>query len=211
MRIDGPPTAQITFVLAHGAGAGMETPFMEAFAAGLAKVDYRVVRFEFPYMQQIRATGKRRPPNPAQKLIDHFQSVLEQVCPAADQRLQTIIGGKSMGGRIASLMADDAGVGGLVALGFPFQAPGKPNPKRIDHLAELRTPSLFLQGTRDPFGNQDQVAGFNLSKAIQVRWLDDGNHDLVPRKSSGRTTEQNWDEAIQALANFGTAVRSGAV
>ena len=211
MLIDGPQSAPATFILAHGAGAGMETPFMDAFATGLAEADFRVIRFEFPYMQQVRATGKRRPPDTAAKLMDHFQTVLHQVSQTTTARRRTIIGGKSMGARIASLIADDAEIGGLVALGFPFQAPGKPNPERIVHLADLRTPSLFLQGTRDPFGTLDQVQNFKLSKLIQIHWLEDGNHDLAPRKSSQRTTEQNWEAGIRALVKFGVTIGSSSV
>ena len=211
MLIDGPQSAPATFILAHGAGAGMETPFMNAFASGLAEADFRVIRFEFPYMQKIRATGKRRPPDAAAKLIDHYQTVLQQVCQTTTQRQRTIIGGKSLGARIASLIADDAEIGGLVALGFPFQAPGKPNPQRIAHLAKLRTPSLFLQGTRDPFGTIEQVETFKLSKLIQLYWLEDGNHDLAPRKSSQRTTEQNWQAGIRALVKFGITIGSASI
>jgi predicted alpha/beta-hydrolase family hydrolase len=119
-----------------------------------------------------------------------------------------VIGGKSMGGRIASLAADEAGVAGLVCLGYPFHPTGKPNQLRIEHLRGLVTPTLILQGTRDPFGNAEEVAGYDLPSRIQIHWLADGDHSLKPRKASGRTEQQNWDEALEALASFVTQLKN---
>jgi predicted alpha/beta-hydrolase family hydrolase len=89
-----------------------------------------------------------------------------------------------------------------VCLGYPFHAPGKPEKPRTEHLADLKTPTLILQGTRDPFGKPEEVKGYALSKAIRVQWLEDGDHNLEPRKKSGRTTKQNWGEAIAAIGQF---------
>jgi uncharacterized protein len=113
-----------------------------------------------------------------------------------------IIGGKSMGGRMASLIADQVEVRGLVCLGYPFHAPGKPDSPRIEHLQTLRTPTLICQGTRDPFGRQEEVRDYNLSESIIFQWLDDGEHSFKPRKSSGRTERQNLDEAVDAIGQF---------
>jgi predicted alpha/beta-hydrolase family hydrolase len=115
------------------------------------------------------------------------------------------IGGKSMGGRIASMIADQAGVRGLVCLGYPFRPPGAAPAaaaKRTAHLRDLRTPTLIVQGTRDPFGGPDDVAGYTLSPSIRVHWIEDGDHSLKPRKSSGRTEAQNLAEAVAAVAAF---------
>lgn len=194
---DGPADAAVTVVLAHGAGAPMDSPFMVAFAEGLAARGLRVARFEFPYMTQRRATGKKRQPDRAPVLEATWLNVIDHL--GANK---LVIGGKSMGGRIASMVADAAGVRGLVCLGYPFHPPGKPEKTRTAHLAELRTPTLILQGTRDSLGNAEAVAGYTLSPAIRLHWLEDGDHGFKPRKASGRTEAGNWAEAIEALADF---------
>jgi uncharacterized protein len=190
------PSAATTVALAHGAGAGMDSPFMQAFAEGLASAGLRVARFEFPYMAGRRA-GKRRPPDREPALRQTWAQVIEQLGPA-----RPFIGGKSLGGRIASLVADEAAVPGLVCLGYPFHPAGQPEKLRVDHLRDLKTPTLILQGERDTLGNRTDVAAYELSKAIEVRWLPDGDHSFKPRVASGRTELQNWQEAIRAAAEF---------
>jgi predicted alpha/beta-hydrolase family hydrolase len=106
------------------------------------------------------------------------------------------IGGKSMGGRIASLVADEAKVTGLVCLGYPFHPTGKPNQLRVEHLRSIRTPTLVVQGERDPFGTRQEVSDYKLASRVRVHWLTDANHSFKPRKSSGRTLEENLEEAI---------------
>ena len=197
LLFDGPADATTTIALAHGAGAPMDTPFMDAFAYGLANRDFRVARFEFPYMAERRETGKKRPPNSAKVLFECWQAVIDELGPD-----NLIISGKSMGGRYASMLADVAGVKGLVCLGYPFHPPGKPEKLRVEHLQSLATPALFLQGSRDTLGNFEDVSGYSLSPAIALHWLEDGDHSLKPRKKSGRTEQQNWDEAINAFAEF---------
>jgi len=196
LRIDGPKGSR-TIALAHGAGAGVDTPFMNFFAKGLADRDLRVVRFEFPYMARRRQTGKGGPPDRQPVLREAWLQVIRKL--GADR---LIIGGKSMGGRIASLVADEAEVAGLVCLGYPFHPVGKPHLLRTEHLRTIQTPTLILQGERDPFGNREEVADYPLSPAIRIHWLEDGDHDLKPRKSSGRTQEQNWMEALGAIVDF---------
>jgi predicted alpha/beta-hydrolase family hydrolase len=197
LLIDGPKRASRTIVLAHGAGAGMATPFMNFFAQGLAEKGLRVVRFEFPYMAKRRETGKGGPPNPLPVLRETWLQVIQKLGANG-----LVIGGKSMGGRIASLVADEAGVAGLVCLGYPFHPVGKLDQLRVEHLQKIQTPTLILQGERDPFGNREEVASYKLSQAVRVHWLKDGDHDLKPRKSSGHTTEQNWHEALDEIQQF---------
>jgi predicted alpha/beta-hydrolase family hydrolase len=112
------------------------------------------------------------------------------------------IGGKSMGGRMASLVADEAGVRALVCFGYPFHPPGKPEQLRTAHLAGMRTPTLILQGERDPFGTTADVAGYTLSKAIRVEWLPDGDHSFKPRKASGATEGGNLRQAVESASLF---------
>ena len=194
---DGPPEAPLTIALAHGAGAPMDSPFMAAFAEGLAAAGFRVARFEFPYMAARRLTGTRRPPDRAPVLLEAWRAVIAALGPG-----RLVIGGKSLGGRMASLVADQAGVRGLVCLGFPFHAPGKPATERIRHMAALATPTLILQGARDRLGNAHEVAGYDLARAVRVHWLADGDHGFTPRRASGLTEGRNWDEAIAEIAGF---------
>lgn len=199
---DGPADGAASLVLAHGAGAPMDSEFMDAFAQGLGNFGIRVARFEFPYMAERRQTGKKRPPPKAETMMVFYADLVRRL----DLPGQVLIGGKSMGGRIASLIADDLHaenvVSGLVCLGYPFHPPGKPERLRTEHLEALKTPALICQGERDPFGTTDDVSGYSLSDGISVYWLPDGNHDLAPRKASGRTKAENWEDAIDAIAEF---------
>ena len=194
---DGPETSEKTVLLAHGAGAPMDSDFMNVIASGLAGHGLRVARFEFPYMIKRRDDGKRRPPDRAPVLLQSYLDAAAELGPES-----LIAGGKSMGGRIASMIADEAGVAGLVCLGYPFHPPGKPDKLRTEHLAGLKTPALILQGERDPFGKREEVAGYTLSKSINVAFLPDGDHDLKPRKASGRTRAENRAEAVDRIADF---------
>lgn len=184
-------------VLAHGAGSGRDSPFMTAFAEGLAGRGLRIGRFDFPYMTEIERTGRRRPPNPMPVLIACWKAIIAQSGPEG-----LVIGGKSMGGRVASLIADECRVAGLVCLGFPFHAPGRPPGARIDHLCDLTSPALICQGERDPFGTRAEVTEYPLAQEIRLTWLPDGDHGFKPRRKSGLTERQNWDTALDATAKF---------
>jgi predicted alpha/beta-hydrolase family hydrolase len=179
---DGPEAADTRILLAHGAGAPMDSPAMTAAARALGAAGLRVARFEFAYMAA-RRDGTRRPPPRAETVKPELVAAVDALGPGAP----LVIGGKSMGGRVASLVADElhaAGrIAGLLCLGYPFHPPGRPEQLRTAHLAGLRTPALIVQGTRDPFGGRDEVAGYALSPAIEILWLEDGDHDLKPRKS----------------------------
>ena len=190
-------------LLAHGAGAPMDSEWMDRFAAGVAERGVPVVRFEFPYMHRQRQSGKRRGPDQPHVLAATWREAVDHWSRGA----KPFVGGKSMGGRIASMIADAAGVAGLVCVGYPFHPPGRPEKLRTEHLAPLVTPTLILQGTRDPFGTPEQVGGYELSLAIRVQWLEDGDHSLKPRVKSGRTLAQNLAEAMDATAEFIAAQR----
>ncbi len=178
---DGPDQARATLLLAHGAGAPMDSPGMTAIAAALGEAGLCVARFEFGYMAS-RRVGRRKPPPRAEALKPEFLAAVDAL--ASNGPL--LIGGKSMGGRVASMVADELWdadrIRGLVCLGYPFHPPDKPQQLRTRHLTELRTPTLIVQGTRDPFGTRDEVEGYALSPAIEFLWLEDGDHDLKPRK-----------------------------
>ncbi|MDH5924965.1 alpha/beta fold hydrolase [Vibrio lentus] len=187
----------VTFVFAHGAGAGMDHEFMQSVAKGLAFKGIRVIRFNFPYMIKRAEDGKRRPPDRAPKLLEAYQDIIEQV--DADK---LVIGGKSMGGRMASHLSEVDKVAAMACLGFPFHPPGKPEKYKGAHLAELTKPCLILQGERDTFGKREEFADFDLSDSIRVEFIPDGDHSFKPRKSSGYTEQQNIALTVEKLSAF---------
>jgi len=199
---DGPKDASTTILLAHGAGAPMDSPAMNAIAAALAEAGFRVARFEFGYMAGRRTEAGRKPPPRAETLIGEYRTAVEKLGAAGP----LIIGGKSMGGRVASMLVDElfaeGEAVGLLCLGYPFHPPGKPEQLRTKHLAGLKAPALICQGTRDVFGSRDEVSGYQLSKQIEILWLEDGDHDLKPRKGiSGFTAADH----LKTLADKVTA------
>jgi predicted alpha/beta-hydrolase family hydrolase len=192
--------ASATLILAHGAGAPMDSGWMNDMATRLAEHGVNVLRFEFPYMAQRRVDGGKRPPNPAPKLLECWREVYTVVRRHVAGRLA--IGGKSMGGRMASLLADELGADALVCLGYPFYAVGKPEKPRVEHLAALKTRTLIVQGERDALGNRAAVEAYNLAPSIEVFWLAAGDHDLKPLKASGFTHEQHLGAAAGRVAAF---------
>ncbi|WP_157018818.1 alpha/beta hydrolase family protein [Mesorhizobium xinjiangense] len=200
---DGPGNARITILLAHGAGAPMDSISMNAASAALAEAGLRTARFEFAYMAARRNGEGRKPPPRAERLKDEYLDAVEALAATGP----LMIGGKSMGGRVASMVADqlyDQGrIAGLVCLGYPFHPPGKPTQLRTAHLENLKTPTLICQGTRDEFGTREEVAGYALSERIELLWLEDGDHDLKPRKRiSGFSAADHLKTVAQAVAAF---------
>lgn len=194
---DGPGDGPV-LVLAHGAGAPMDSPFMAEIAAGIGRKGVRVVRFEFPYMAARRSSGRRRPPDRAERLHAAWRAVIAALGDPSRQ----VIGGKSMGGRMAAELADELGVRGLVCLGYPFHPSGRPGRLRLDALRTIDTPTLIVQGERDPLGNRQEVAGHPLDPRIEWLWLADGNHSFEPRKRSGWTASGHRDAAAEAVSAF---------
>ncbi|USU02441.1 alpha/beta family hydrolase [Pseudomonas siliginis] len=192
--------ASATLILAHGAGAPMDSEWMNDMAGRLAGLGVNVLRFEFPYMAQRRVDGVKRPPNPAGKLQECWREVFALVRRHVAGPLA--IGGKSMGGRMASLVADELGVDALVCLGYPFYAVGKPEKPRVEHLAGLKTRTLIVQGERDALGNREAVEGYSLAPGIAVFWLVAGDHDLKPLKASGFAHSDHLAGAAQKVAEF---------
>jgi uncharacterized protein len=198
LLVNGSSDAPMTLVLAHGAGAAMDSRFMNTVAEALGGAAVRVVRFEFPYMAARRTSGKRRAPDREPVLLESWRSVIGRLGNPA----RLVIGGKSMGGRIASMVADEAQVAGLVCLGYPFHPPGNPTRTRTKHLENLRTPALIVQGTRDSFGRPDEVEKYKLSKKTRILWIEGGDHSLKPPARSGRTEAQNVADAIAEVQRF---------
>lgn len=196
LLIDG-KSHQPVFIFAHGAGAGMEHDFMVAVAKGLADKGIRVIRFNFPYMVKRGEDGKKRPPDRAPKLLEAFEQLIDTL---AEQKV--VIGGKSMGGRMASHLEHLPQVAGIACLGFPFHPPGKPENFKGEHLASMSKPCLILQGERDTFGTKAECQHFELSPQVRLAFLPDGDHSFKPRKSSGYTEQDNIDLAVAQLSAF---------
>ena len=198
-----------TLILAHGAGAAMDSAFMQAMVERLVQRDIRVLRFEFPYMAARRVDGVRRPPNAQSLLLDCWKQAYQLAKSHYPGFLA--IGGKSMGGRMASMLADELPADALVCLGFPFHAVGKADQPRVAHLAGLHTPTLIVQGERDPMGNRQTVEGYPLSPTVRLHWLEAADHDFKPLKRSGLSHVQHLESAADAVAGFlrDAAVSSG--
>lgn len=199
-----------TLLLTHGAGAGMDSPFMTAMTGLIEARGITIVPFEFAYMAARRLGGKRRPPPRADTLTGELDAAITAALPVQGP---LFIGGKSMGGRVASLIADAeharGRIAGLVCLGYPFHPTAKPDQLRVAHLEVLACPTIIVQGERDPFGSRAEVESYPLSASIQVHWVGDGDHDLGPRGGSGYTRKGNLAGAADAIAGF-IASRSGA-
>lgn len=202
--ISSPDQVKGTLVLAHGSGAGMNVFFMDAISEGLTNEDWRVVRFEFPYMVRQSFTGRRSLPDKIDILLETYRSVVETVKKHYPQPL--FVGGKSMGGRIASLLADmlyeEGLIEGLICLGYPFHPLKNPDRLRTEHLRSLQVPTLIVQGERDPMGSLEEVKGYDLSDQIQIRWIPDGDHSFSPRKRSGFTEDQNLHQIVRCVDTF---------
>jgi uncharacterized protein len=204
---DGPDNAAVTVLLAHGAGAPMDSASLSASTRALAAAGLRVVRFEFDYMASRRTLPTKRPPPRAEKLESEYIAAIDGL--GAPRPL--IVGGKSMGGRVASMIADQlyqsGRISGLLCLGYPFHPIGKPDQLRTAHLGDMQTPTLIVQGTRDPFGTREEVVSYKLSRSIEILWLEDGDHDLKPRKAvSGFTVADHTLAMADRVATWTNGV-----
>lgn len=203
--ITGPDTRDTHFILAHGAGAGMASPFLTRLAQLLDEGGTTVHRFEFGYMAVRTAGGGRRPAPRAETLVDEYLAAITECRARIGPRARLFIGGKSMGGRIACLASTRAGsasVEGVAVFGFPLVPPGKPNASRAHVIEQLTVPTLIVQGTRDAFGGPEAFADVRLPAQVHVHWIADGDHDLKPRKASGQTHQAALLDASQAVLRF---------
>lgn len=203
-------TAIASYIFAHGAGAAMDSDFMQNMAERLCAMDIRVIRFEFPYMVERRENGKRRPPNRQPELLESWRAIIAAVQQSYTDPLW--IGGKSMGGRMATQLLSAAepklAVTGAICFGYPFHPQGKPEKLRTEHLIDMSAPILIVQGSRDALGSIEEVGGYGLSEAVALHWLDDGDHDLKPRVKSGFTHQQHKSEAAAKACQFITEMNN---
>ncbi|SFK09930.1 hypothetical protein SAMN04488518_102129 [Pseudovibrio ascidiaceicola] len=195
-----------TLVLAHGAGAPMDANFMNRFAEAAAANGIAVARFEFAYMAKRRETGKKAPPPRADKLIGEFQSAVQDILEQTQG--SALIGGKSMGGRVAAMLAGGDSlpkrIAGVVCLGYPFHTEAKKELAdwRLEPLQKSTRPILITQGDRDQMGHQAEVEAVDLPEFVRLFWLEDGNHDLAPRGASPATWKGNIEQSAKETAEF---------
>jgi predicted alpha/beta-hydrolase family hydrolase len=195
-----PPGARALYVLAHGAGAGMRHPFLEAVSRGLAGRGIATLRFQFPYLE-----AKRRRPDPPARAAAAVRAAVRSAAELAPG-LPLLAGGKSFGGRMSSTAEAQAplGVRGLVFLGFPLHAPGRPGTQRADHLDAVAVPMLFLQGTRDEFARLDLLRPVceRLAPRARLHLVEGADHSFRVRKRPGRGEPEVRDELRDAIAAF---------
>ncbi len=196
--------SKVVLILAHGAGAPADSTFMEDLSAALEREGIGTIRFEFPYMQKRRKDGKKRPPDREPVLLEYFSGVIDRVRAELGSTSLILVGGKSMGGRMASILAsrrDD--IDGVICFGYPFHPPGKLDRWRTAHFRDLNCPMLVLQGTRDPFGKPDELEDHQQElEAIDLRWLEGGNHDFQTLKSQPQTQSELIAQAARETRIF---------
>lgn len=195
------PWAQLFF--AHGAGGLWDHPWMEEMAHLLAQHGVWVRRIEFPYAQWRRRMERPRPPQPVAQLQAYFETVVQHhVAP----QLPCFVGGKSLGGRVATLLGSSQVLAcmplGVVVLGYPFHPHNKPQTLRLAPLQQVKIPVLIVQGTRDAFGNQEEVKTYTLGEQVHCVWLGGGDHDFVPLRRSGKQQAELMAEAAQEVVAF---------
>jgi len=191
--------AGVTIILGHGAGASQLSAFMSLFAAGLAERGVDVVTFNFLYTEQ-----GRKIPDPAPRLEGCYRAVIDAVLKHKKLKGNRLaIGGKSMGGRIASQVAAQNGenIEGLVFLGYPLHPPGRPDKLRTEHLLRIKAPMLFVQGSRDAFGTKEEIAATikKLKLPAKLCAIEGGDHSLKVPKKTGRPQQEIYNDAMDQI------------
>jgi uncharacterized protein len=191
-------------LLAHGAGADMHAPNLTVFSDALADAKIPSLRFNFPYTQ----AGRRSPDRPPVLLAAVRDAAAELAARTKLPPERLVLGGRSMGGRICSMVVGDAEdplpALGLALLAYPLHPPGKPENLRVEHFARLRVPCLFVSGTRDSFGAPDELREQTkkIKGKVSWHWIDTADHGFKPLKSSGLTPQVALDAAAAAVVAF---------
>jgi predicted alpha/beta-hydrolase family hydrolase len=190
-----PTNAKATgVILGHGAGGNMHSEFMSYFQRKIAEAGYACMKFNFPYSQ-----NKRKVPDPQPVLMASYRKAIE-----AMPSQKVVIGGKSMGGRIASYVADSDKVKGLLFLGYPLHAPGKTDQLRDEHLYRIQKPMLFISGTKDPFAREDLLLATlkKIGKYAELHAVEGGGHSLEVSRKTGPPTSEIRNAVVQAIASW---------
>lgn len=192
------PTTSV--IIAHGAGGPMHSPFIRFFHTELAKQGFVALKFNFPYME-----ARRKVPDRTEILEASYQNIIDFVKNGKHRTNRVIIGGKSMGGRIASQVAakNESDVNGLFFLGYPLHRPGNTDELRDAHLYKIRKPMLFLSGTRDSFARKDLLEGvvMKIGTNAQLKWIENGDHSF--KTSSSKTDKADGtNEALRDLLEW---------
>jgi len=187
-------------VLSHGAGMPMDHAYLNRISVALVALGLKVIRFEFPYMSERRVTGKKKFPDKMPALEQCYCDVVDFVSKYHMAEGESLyLAGKSLGGRVATLVADQLMVKAVFVIGYPFHPIGKPEKLRVEHLSAINTPIYIFQGERDKFGCKEEVLSYLLGEKVNVHWLEDGDHDLVPRVRSGHSFEQHLSTFSQGI------------
>jgi uncharacterized protein len=191
--------ARTMLVLAHGAGAGQEHPWMVATASGLAERGVRVLTFNFPYIQ-----NGRHIPDRTEVLLACFRAVVGHARGALASQGALVIGGKSLGGRMASHLASEGepGVAGLVCLGYPLHPPGRPDQLRVAHLPQIKVPVLIVQGSRDAFGTPDELRQHVTGLRLELLVVEGGDHSFKQAKKIAPDPAVSRAAVLDAVARF---------
>lgn len=195
-------TFRIVFL--HGSGGGPDTEFMNFFAEQGVELGAEVVRPDFPYWEKVRETGKQRPPNKMAVLVDAIDELLGNL---QQDSKPLILMGKSLGSRVMLRLADKYSAKAVIALGFPFHPPQKPEKSRLEELEMTQTPGLILQGTRDPFSKPirkkvEDREKIELPGNWRLQWLDGADHGFAATKAKAANTPKLWQEAADAIKEF---------
>lgn len=183
----------------------MDSPFMELLSEALSGQGIASVRFEFPYMVKRREDGRKRPPDRQPVLLAAFREQVAQAREEIGPDARLLVAGKSMGGRMASLLASEGcdAIDGVVCYGYPFHPPGKPDRWRVEHLADVGVPLLVVQGTRDPFGKPEELKALGqIAGVTRLCWLEGGNHDFQPLARQMETQSDLITEAAALTRQF---------
>ena len=198
------PEGAFRIVFLHGSGGGPDTAFMDFFAEQGIALGAELVRPDFPYWEKVRETGKPRPPNKMQALFDAIDELLIEL---QQDNKPLVLMGKSLGSRVMLRLADKSGAKAVIALGFPFHPPQKPEKSRLEELEMTQAPGLILQGTRDPFSKSllkraEQGQSVELPHNWQLQWLEGADHGFAATKAKAENTPKLWQQAADAIKEF---------
>lgn len=198
------PEGALRIVFLHGSGGGPDTAFMDFFAEQGIALGAEVVRPDFPYWEKVRETGKPRPPNKMQALVDAIDELLNEL---QQDNKPLVLMGKSLGSRVMLRLADKYGVKAVIALGFPFHPPQKPEKSRHEELEMTQASGLILQGTRDPFSKPllkraEQGQSVEVPHNWRLQWIEGADHGFAATKAKAANTPKLWQQAADAIKEF---------